>query len=165
MILDRFSRRRLLAFATLGHAGLLGGAFVFQLAGYAPCAMCLWQRWPHAAAIVLGVAALAGVAPRVTAALAGLAALITAGLGFFHAGVEQDWWEGPSSCTGGGEGLGAFSGADLLSTEIADSVVLCDDIVWQLGLTMAGWNGVLSLGLAVIWAVAASRPSTGRVTP
>ncbi|UWQ16595.1 disulfide bond formation protein B [Jannaschia sp. M317] len=150
------TRFHLLIAATLGHVAVLGGAFVFQAIGYAPCAMCLWQRWPHAAAIVLGALALAGVAPRVTATLAALAAVITGGIGVFHAGVEQAWWDGPSSCTGGAD-LGAFTGADLLSTDIADTVIMCDDIVWQLGLTMAGWNAVLSFGLAVIWGLAARR--------
>ncbi|TFL18179.1 disulfide bond formation protein B [Jannaschia formosa] len=151
------TRAAWIAAATVGHAGLLGGAFLFQTFGYAPCAMCLWQRWPHAAAILLGVLALSGVAPRITAALAGIAALTTSGIGVFHAGVEQDWWEGPSSCSGGGD-LSGFSGADLLSTDIADTVVMCDEIVWQfLGLSMAGWNAVLSLGLALVWAGAAAR--------
>lgn len=143
----------LAALATLGHMALLGGAWAFQLAGYAPCAMCLWQRWPHMAAIMLGLLATFRVAPRATAALAGLSALTTAGIGAFHAGVEQGWWPGPTSCTGGGAGLSGLSGADLLSTEIADTIVMCDEIVWQLGLTMAGWNAVLSLALALLWVV------------
>ncbi|MDB2407062.1 disulfide bond formation protein B [Jannaschia sp.] len=150
------TRQAYIAAATVGHLGLLGGAFLFQAAGYAPCAMCLWQRWPHAAAILLGIVALAGIAPRGMAVLGGLAALTTAGIGAFHAGVEQGWWEGPSSCTGGGD-LSGFSGADLLSTQIADTVVMCDEIAWQFGLSMAGWNAVFSLGLAVIWGLAARR--------
>ncbi len=158
----RLTPSRLVALATAGHIGLLGGAFLFQLAGYAPCAMCLWQRWPHAAAIALGIAALAGAAPRASAALAGLAALVTSGIGFFHAGVERKWWPGPASCTGGGD-LGGLTGADLLSTGVADTIVMCDDIVWQLGLTMAGWNGVLSLALAAIWFVAAKAGPRGAV--
>ena len=148
---------RLIALATTGHALLLGGAFLFQFAGYAPCAMCLWQRWPHAAAIVIGVVALAGVAPRLLSVLGAVAAATTSGIGLFHAGVEQGWWPGPSSCTGSGAALGGLSGGDLLSTEIADTVVMCDDIVWQLGLTMAGWNAVFSAVLAVIWLTAATR--------
>ena len=148
---------RLIALATTGHALLLGGAFLFQFAGYAPCAMCLWQRWPHAAAIVIGVVALAGVAPRLLSVLGAVAAATTSGIGLFHAGVEQGWWPGPSSCTGSGAALGGLSGGDLLSTEIADTVVMCDDIVWQLGLTMAGWNAVFSAVLAVIWLTAAPR--------
>lgn len=145
---------KLIALGTMGHVGLLGGAFLFQLAGYAPCAMCLWQRWPHAAAILLGVAALAGLWPRAMAGLAAVAACVTGGIGVYHAGVEQGWWEGPSSCTGGGDGLSGLSGADLLSTDIGETIVMCDDIVWQLGLTMAGWNAVISFGLAVIWIMA-----------
>lgn len=156
------TRAGLIAVATAGHVGLLSGAFGFQLAGYAPCAMCLWQRWPHAAAILLGVLALAGIAPRLTAALAGVAALTSAGIGAFHAGVERGWWEGPSSCTGGGD-LGGLSGSDLLSTKIADTVVMCDEIVWQFaGLSMAGWNAVLSLALVGVWIFAVWRKPTKR---
>ena len=148
------------ALATLGHAGLLGGAFLFQLAGYAPCAMCLWQRWPHAAAIALGLVALAGVAPRAMAGLAILAAATASALGAYHAGVEQGWWAGPSACAGGGS-LAGLSGADLLATDRAETVVLCTDIAWQWGLSMAGWNAVLSAVLAAIWVLAWRR---GRVS-
>jgi disulfide bond formation protein DsbB len=153
------SALRLIAVATVGHASLLAGAFLFQLAGFAPCAMCLWQRWPHVAAIGVGVAALGGAAPRVTAALGALAALTTSGIGAFHVGVEQGWWEGPSACSGGGD-LGALSGADLLNLDVTDTIVMCDEIVWSLfGVSMAGWNAVLSLGLAAIWIAAArTRP-------
>jgi len=91
---------------------------------------------------------------------AAVAALVTSGIGFFHAGVEQGWWPGPSSCSGDGGGLSGMSGADLLSMEITDTIIMCDDIVWQFGLTMAGWNGVISLGLAVIWVLAARRSGT-----
>ena len=52
------TRIRMALIAGAGSALLLGGAFVFQALGYAPCKMCIWQRWPHALAIVLGVAAL-----------------------------------------------------------------------------------------------------------
>ena len=157
--------RPLAAAATAGHAGLLAGAFLFQLMGYAPCAMCLWQRWPHAAAILFGVAVLSGSAPRAMAVFAAMAACVTAAIGAFHAGVEQGWWEGPSSCTGGGSGLGGLTGADLLDTGAANSVVMCDAIVWQLGLTMAGWNAVLSAALAIVW-IAAFRQArrTGAVS-
>ena len=152
--------RRLVALAMAGHAALLGGAFLFQAFGYAPCAMCLWQRWPHAAAILFGALGLAGAAPRAAAWPGAAAAAVTSGIGAFHTGVEQGWWEGPSSCTGGGS-LGGLSGGDLLSTDIADTVVMCDEIAWQfLGLSMAGWNALLSAGLAVAW-VAAARAGSG----
>ncbi|MGR3433482.1 MAG: disulfide bond formation protein B, partial [Shimia sp.] len=52
--MDRISRQFGLA-AAMGSAALLGGAFFFQMLGYAPCAMCLWQRYPHVIAIGAGL--------------------------------------------------------------------------------------------------------------
>ena len=152
------SQRRLILLATLGSACMLLGAFAFQfIGGYPPCKMCYWQRWPHAAAVLIGVLLLLG-GPRLVIWLGGLAALITAGIGAFHAGVEWRWWPGPASCSGGGGDLGGLSGSDLLSTDAPSGIVMCDEIVWQLlGLSMAGWNAVISLGLVVIWIMAARR--------
>ena len=146
--------RTLILLAGAGSAALLLGALAFQAAGYAPCAMCLWQRWPHVAAIAL--AALAVIAaPRLFAVLGAAAALTTAGLGLFHTGVERGWWEGPSSCTGGG--LSGLSGDDLLSLD-GPALVMCDEVAWSLaGLSMASWNALLSLALAAMWIAAATR--------
>ena len=143
-----------IALATFGSFALLAGAFVFQALGYAPCQMCLWQRWPHAAAIVVGLIAIASPALRLPLAVFGaLAALTTAGIGLYHTGVERGWWEGPSSCSGGG-GLGDLSGDALLSTDIAP-VVMCSDIVWTLfGLSMANYNALISVVLAALWITA-----------
>jgi len=152
------TRKTLILLATLGAAALLLGAFGFQhLGGLAPCKLCLWQRWPHAAAILIGVALLAG-GHRLLAWLGALAAATTAGIGAYHAGVEWGWWPGPSSCTGGGMDLGTMTGGDLLSMDGPMGVVMCDEVVWQLaGLSMAGWNAVISLGLTAIWIAAARR--------
>src|SRR5260370_1401533 len=86
--------------AALGSGALLLGAYYFQyVEKLAPCDMCYWQRWPHMAAIAVGLAAGASfLQPRlalVFALLAITALLVTAGLGVFHAGVEQHWWAGP----------------------------------------------------------------------
>ncbi len=144
--------RNLALLAAGGSLALLAGAFVFQALGYAPCKMCIWQRWPHGIAIGFGALA-AAVAPLILWTLGGaLAALTTAGIGVYHVGVEQKWWEGPSSCTGGGQGLQGLSGADLLSTEGVANIVMCDEIAWSLaGISMAGWNAIFSFGLALIW--------------
>ncbi len=143
--------RFLILVATAGSVALLGGAFIFQALGYPPCAMCLWQRWPHAVAILIGVVALA-LGNRALAWLGALAALTTGLIGVYHAGVEQKWWAGPSTCTGGGPITG-----DLLSTD-APRLVMCDVISWQMfGLSMAAWNAVFSLILVGIWIMAARR--------
>ena len=150
------THKQLIMLAAGGSAALLAGAFVFQALGYAPCAMCLWQRWPHAAAVVIGALALV-LGWRGLAWLGALAAATTSAIGFYHTGVERDWWEGPSSCTGAGAGLGGLDGTDLLSLE-APRLVLCDEVSWQLiGLSMASWNALFSLALVVIWVMAARR--------
>ena len=140
--------------AAFGSFALLAGAFLFQLMGYAPCKMCLWQRYPHAVAIVLGILALILTRFQTQLALLGaLAALTTCGIGVYHTGVERDWWEGPTSCTGGG----ALNLADPLNTDIAP-IVMCDDVVWSLmGLSMASYNALISLVLLGLWIAAARR--------
>lgn len=156
--LRALDRRRLIALAAAGSGLLLVGAFAFQyLGGLAPCAMCLWQRWPHAAALAVGAAGLAMHSAGL-AVLGGLAMLGNAGIALYHTGVERDWWEGPASCSGGG-GLGSANMADLLNPDIGSGLVMCDEVAWSmLGLSMASWNGLACLALAALWALAARRP-------
>jgi disulfide bond formation protein DsbB len=137
---------------------LLSGAYVFEFFGYPPCRMCYWQRWPHMAAIAIGLLAMF-FPVRVLGYFGAAAALTTASVGFFHAGVEKKWWEGPSSCTGGGAGLDGMSGSDLLSFDVP-KLIMCDQVSWEfLTISMAGWNGILSIGAMVLWifAVRSSR--------
>lgn len=152
------SFRTLVLLATLGSAALLLGAFGFQhIGGLLPCKMCLWQRWPHAAAVIIGAAILLG-GPRVLAWLGAVAAATTGAIGVYHAGVEWRWWPGPSSCSGGGADLGAMDGGALLSLDTPAGVIMCDEIVWQfLGLSMAGWNAVIAFALMALWIMAARR--------
>lgn len=149
------TRTQLILLAGFGSVALLAGAFIFQAIGYAPCKMCLWQRWPHAAAVAIGVVAVA-VGYRALAYLGAMAALTTAALGFYHTGVERNWWEGPTTCTSG-----SIEGVDpeaLLNQILAAPVVRCDEVAWQLmGLSMASWNAVASLVLVLIWIAAARR--------
>jgi disulfide bond formation protein DsbB len=153
------TRQSLTLIAMLGSAVLLAGAFAFQyIGGLAPCQLCLWQRWPHAAAVLIGVVALA-TGWRGLLWLGALAALTTAGIGVFHVGVEQGLWEGLATCTAGS--ISGISTADLLNpaADVA-APVRCDAIAWSLlGISMAGWNVILALGLAGLW-VAAARPRT-----
>lgn len=152
------SRNMLILLAAGGSAALLLGAFGFQMLGYAPCQMCLWQRWPHAAAILIGLLALA-LPGRILPILGALAALTTAGIGVFHTGVERGWWEGITECAGAGD-ITTLSAGDLLDTsrEVGPPLVRCDEVAWEfLWLSMASWNVLLSLALALIWIAAARR--------
>lgn len=146
------TRNLMILLSAGGSAALLAGAFLFQALGYPPCAMCLWQRWPHAAAILIGVLALR-FPGRVLPLLGAIAAATTAAIGVFHTGVERDWWEGPSSCSGG-RSLEGLTGADLL-TITGPRVVMCDEVSWELfSLSMASWNAILSLVLVIGWIIA-----------
>ncbi len=139
--------------AGLGSAALLAGALASQvLWGLAPCPLCIWQRWPHVAAALLGLA-IAVVPRRILAALGALAALTSAGIALYHVGIEQRWWQGPDSCVA--PDISGLSPAELLDRILAAPVVRCDDIAWSFaGISMAGWNGLLSLALAAVWIAA-----------
>lgn len=159
------NRRTLIGLASLGSALLLLTAFGFQhLGGLKPCEMCLWQRWPHAAAIMIGAVALSGGRAALGMALAlvgGLAMLVNAAIALLHTGVERGWWVLNMACTGGAEDLGAMDIAALLDPTQGAPIVLCTEVAWSLmGLSMASWNGLASLALAGLWITAArARPA------
>jgi disulfide bond formation protein DsbB len=148
------TRKSLILLAAAGSAALLLGAFGFQfIGGLAPCKLCLWQRWPHAAAVLIGAVGLA--MPRAWVALLGAAAAATtAALGLYHTGVERAWWEGPTTCTSGD--ITGLTPEQLMEQILAAPLVRCDEVPWEmLGLSMASWNAILSLALVAIWLLAA----------
>ena len=154
--------------ACAGSLAVLLGAFGFQfLGGLAPCPMCIWQRWPHAISLLIGIAAMTVLwrFRRPLSVLGFLTMLTSTGLAVFHAGVEQQWWEGPSTCVG--TDPGSMNSEDLLNTLMQAPIVRCDEIVWDLwGITMAGWNALISLGLALLWIFAAlPKTPTRHVVP
>ena len=132
---------------------LLGGALGSQyFGGLHPCEMCYWQRWPHAAAILLAALAFTALAEsgrsRSLTLLAALAIAVSGAIGVYHAGVEAKIFEGFTQCTATGKGLSA---ADLLKQITQAPLVRCDEVQWRfLGISMAGWNAILSLGGAAL---------------
>ena len=132
---------------------LLGGALGSQyLGGLVPCEMCYWQRWPHGAAILL--AALAFTAPatsersRTLTLLAALAIAVSGAIGVYHAGVELGIFEGLTTCA---VTAGGATNAELLDQIMKTPLVRCDQVQFAfLGISMAGWNAILSLGGAAV---------------
>jgi disulfide bond formation protein DsbB len=142
----------LVLLAAGGSLALLLGALVFQTLGYAPCKLCIWQRWPHGAAIAVGLLWLA-LRRSWLLPLGTLAALATSAVGAYHTGVEQKWWQGPATCSAGP--IGGQSSADLLDQIMNAPLIRCDEVSWAFaGLSMATWNAILSLGLALLWLAA-----------
>lgn len=153
----KISSRGLCFLAVFGSFALLVGAFLFQAIGYAPCRMCIWQRYPHGLAIAAGALLLFGVSTLFVSFIGAFASTTTSALGVFHTGVERDWWEGPSSCTGSGLDLSTLSSQDLLPsfTNGPINIVMCDEVSWEfLSLSMASWNFILSGFLTLIWLIA-----------
>lgn len=149
------TRNALVLTAAGGSVALLIGAYVFQALGYPPCPLCWYQRYPHFAAVPIGALALLTRGPLLPI-LGSIAASATAILGVYHTGVERDWWQGPTSCTGGG--LGGLGGGDLLSLDTAPRVIMCDQVSWALGgISMPSWNAIVSVLLLVLWVLAARR--------
>ena len=140
-----------------GGAATILGAWFFQFGlGLAPCPLCLEQRIPYYVAIplavVVAVAALRHAPrPYVLGGLGvlALAMLISVGLGTYHAGVEWKWWLGPQDCSGP---LSSFGDAkDLLQSLETMRPVRCDEAAWRfLGLSLAGWNVLISLALVTV---------------
>ncbi len=138
-------------------AATLAGAWFFQLVlDIRPCPLCLEQRYAYYLAIPLG-ALLAFAAARDTprsVLLAGLAILAAAALGnawlgAYHAGVEWKWWQGPTDCSGPVVNLG--SAGNLLERLDTVKVIRCDEVQWRfLGLSLAGYNVLISLAMAAI---------------
>jgi disulfide bond formation protein DsbB len=150
------TRTGLIVLAASGSLALLLGAWGFQALGYPPCKMCLWQRWPHAGAIGIGLLAI-WLPLAILPLLGALAALTTAGIGLYHTGVERDWWEGPTTCTSGN--ISNLSADDLMSQILDAPLIRCDEVAWEfLTLSMASWNMLISIGLAAVWIIAARRP-------
>jgi disulfide bond formation protein DsbB len=138
-------------------AGLLGGAFAFEhVGGLYPCEMCWWQRWAHMAALGFAIIAAAGATRlpdrgRSFVWLAALAILASGLIGFYHAGVEAGYFEGFTQCTQVQTGATA---AELMRNIMAAPIIRCDQVPWQmLGISMAGWNAILSLtaALVILW--------------
>lgn len=140
-----FAKARLLALI-VPSALMLGALGSQYVGGLHPCEMCYWQRWPHDAAIVLALFAFGtrvNKASHVLVALAALAIMVSGGIGLFHAGVEYGWWEGITTCSTTAAGVS-------LEHIMRAPVVRCDVPQWTLlGISLAGYNAIISLGAGV----------------
>ena len=161
------------AFALAASLAMLGAAHAFQeFGGMAPCNLCLKQREVYWGAVaVAGVATLWAVVsrasrgtPRIASFLLFVVFLTGAATATFHAGGELKWWALPATCSGAGGPADLSSLTALaLGEGPVSKVVSCGDIPWSwLGLSMAGWNAVISAGLAIFSLMAAKRPKDAR---
>jgi disulfide bond formation protein DsbB len=153
------NRRKLTAlFLAVAMAAVVGGALAFQhIGGYLPCKLCYEQRIPYyVGAPLMLLAFLASIlrapawAVRGLLAIGGLLMLYGLYLAVYHSGVEWAWWPGPTDCTdvAGPVNTGGNGVLDALDKFVPPS---CDKAALRiLGLSMAGWNAIASLILAIV---------------
>lgn len=150
--------------ALLVPALLLAGAWGSQIwGGLFPCEMCWWQRYAHLAALVLACCAYAFArrpgADRLFLRLAALAIAASGCIGAYQAGVEAHIFEGLTRCTATATGA---TGDALIAQIMSAPIIRCDVVQWRfLGVSMAGWNAILSIGFAgaILW-LSSRRPRT-----
>jgi disulfide bond formation protein DsbB len=155
MLARAFEPSRACLLLALASAAILLSALALQyVGGLPPCRLCIWQRWPYVALIALGIIGLRAW-PRAMLGLATLVLLTGAGLAAYHVGIEQGWWALPEGCIAGTR---AESVEDLRRM-LAEAPPACDQVRFaSLGLTLAGWNLVVSLALfAFAWAAGMGR--------
>lgn len=155
-MLNRLTARNAALFVFIVSLLTILGAWIFQWAGYAPCPLCLKQRWAYYAVVPLSLVLLLAARPanraivRAGLVLVGIIMLASMVFGIYHAGVEWSWWPGPGTCEGTLTG-----GLPKLGNE---PVVSCDEAALRiLGLSLAGWNAVISGVLAILAFVGAKR--------
>ncbi len=148
------AQQKLIVLAAGGSAALMLGALGFQyIGGMAPCKLCIWQRYPHVIAIMIGLLAF-WLPGRILPFFGALAALTTGVIGLYHTGVERDWWQGPTSCTS--SGTSGLSTNELLDQIMNAPLIRCDEVPWEMfSLSMASWNAIASLALVGLWLLAA----------
>lgn len=140
-------------FVLAASAVVLGGALLSQYwGGLAPCELCLKERWPWTAAIAISFVATTTsrrpTSPRIVLLL-GLIFAVGTALAFYHVGVEQHWFAGPSACTAA---AGTPTTLEALKAQLLhQQPVRCDEPAWVLfGISLAGWNLLASLAMAGI---------------
>ena len=141
---------QLIWLAFLGSLALLIGAYAFEFLGnLKPCKMCLWQRWPHIAAIIIGILIFYSKS-NLLMRIASMVILFGAIIAFYHMGVEFQWWEGPTTCSSGS--IANLSSTELMNKILQAPIIRCDEVQWSFaGLSMAAWNGIFSLILSYCW--------------
>ena len=154
------------AFALAASLALLGAAHAFErFGGLAPCNLCLKQREVYWGAVAIAlIATLWHLVSRGSRGTPRIAAFLLAG--GFTTGAENGWWELPAACMGGGEVSLESLAALAMGTAPVQAPVYCDAVTWRFpagwGLSMAGWNALISAALAVFSLLAAKRPKDAR---
>ena len=142
--------KKLITIASFSSMAVILTAYYFEyIEGLFPCKLCYWQRYPHFLNIL--IFPLFYLFPMRSLIFVGMGSmLVSISLAFYHVGVEQKYWPGPNSCSNASiEGL---TTDQLLDQIMSAPLVRCDEVAWELiGISMAGWNMLISFCLFLTW--------------
>ena len=142
--------RQMIFVAGCTSLAVLIGAYSFEyIGGFFPCKLCYWQRYPHFFNVLL-VLFYFVAQMRILIFIGAASMFASTILAFYHVGVEQKYWLGPNSCTN--FSIDGLTTDQLLDQIMSAPIVRCDEIVWEfIGISMAGWNVLISFCLFIIW--------------
>jgi len=142
--------KHLITIAGFSSVAVIFGAYAFEfIGGFLPCKLCYWQRYPHFLVILI-FPLLYFFQIRSLIFVVMMSMFVSTILALYHVGVEQKYWPGPNSCTNSSiEGL---TTDQLIDQIMSAPLVRCDEIAWKLvGISMAGWNALISFCLFLTW--------------
>ncbi|MDO9222388.1 MAG: disulfide bond formation protein B [Caulobacter sp.] len=141
---------------------MLAIAHAFETFGHlAPCTLCLRAREVYWVALTVGGLAFAAQLflkddriRRLGSLLLAAVFLVGVGVAVYHAGAEWKFWPGPKTCASGA--IQQLTSLDAVMNGGSIKAPACDTAAWVfLGLSMAGWNALISLKLLVYSILAA----------
>ena len=142
--------KQLTTIASFSSLVVIFGAYYFEyIGGLVPCKLCYWQRYPHFMNIL--ILPVFYFFPMRSLIFIGMSSmLVSTTLAFYHVGIEQKYWPGPNSCSN--VSIEGLTTDQLLDQIMSAPIVRCDEIAWELfGISMAGWNVLISFCLFLIW--------------
>ena len=145
-----------ISLGTISFSMILFALISEHIFGFAPCSLCIIQRYPH---ILVSITSVWIIFFRThnffMYPLNTLVMALSIILASYHVGVEQSIFQGPQSCSSPNISLMSEKSAEALLQDILNtSVMRCNEVTWSfLNLSMATWNLILSIGLFIGWMV------------
>ena len=145
-----------ISLGTISFSMILFALISEHIFGFAPCSLCIIQRYPH---ILVSITSVWIIFFRThnffMYPLNTLVMALSIILASYHVGVEQSIFQGPQSCSSPNISLMSEKSAEALLQDILNtSVIRCNEVTWSfLNLSMATWNLILSIGLFIGWMV------------
>ena len=144
---DKFILKGVLIFSILS----LATAYFIQYAlGHKPCNLCLIERIPYLAAIILiSLYFVINKLEKIISLVVGLFFIFGAVVSFYHFGIEQGFFSESLVCNLGNNNT-SLSAQDLLK-QLEKETVSCKNVTFRLlGLSLATFNTVISIIISAI---------------